>query len=178
MNPGETDSTALFVQRLTSVQSRLYAYLCTLLVRSEDARDVLQETNVILWKKAGEYDEARPFEPWAFRFARWQAMAWRKRQSRDRLVFDETTFEALAGECVPEGTGAEHELRVLEECLAKLPAAQRALVERRYSGGETVQAIAAKERKAPNAVAALLYRVRKLLADCVESALLPKGGAA
>ena len=68
MNISDPESIARFVQLLTGLQSRLYAYLCTLLVRSDDARDVLQETNVVLWKKAADYDPTRPFEPWAFRF--------------------------------------------------------------------------------------------------------------
>lgn len=177
MNVNDPESTALFVQRLTGVQSRLYAYLCTLLARAEDARDVLQETNVVPWKKAGDYDPARPFEPWAFRFAHWQALAWRKRMSRDRLVFDDTTFESLAGELPHVGT-AEDELRALEDCLGKLPEKQRQLIERRYLGGESVNAIADAESKPANAVAALLYRARKLLADCIGTSLASPGGAA
>ena len=177
MNISDPENTARFVQLLTGVQSRLYAYLCTLLVRPEDARDVLQETNVVLWKKAADYDPARPFEPWAFRFAHWQALAWRKRQSRDRLIFDDTTFASLAGEVSNPGT-SEGELRALEDCLGKLPERQRALVERRYSGGESVNAIADSENKPPNAVAALLYRARKMLADCIDASLASTGGAA
>ena len=176
MNTSDPESTARFVQLLTGLQSRLYAYLSTLLVRSEDARDALQETNLVLWKKAGEYDAARPFEPWAFRFAHWQALAWRKRQSRDRLVFDDTTFASLAREVSHAGT-AEDELRALEDCLAKLPDKQRALVERRYSAGESVNAIADSESKAPNAIAALLYRARKLLAECMGASLAGEGDA-
>lgn len=177
MNTSDPESTARFVQLLTGLQSRLYAYLCTLLVRAEDARDVLQETNVVLWKKSADYDPTRPFEPWAFRFAHWQALAWRKRQSRDRLVFDDTTFESLAGE-VPQVGTAEDELRALEDCLGKLPEKQRQLIKRRYSGGESVNAIADAESKPANAVAALLYRTRKLLADCIDTSLANARGTA
>lgn len=167
MNAADPEQSARFVALLTGLQSRLYAYLCTLLARAEDARDVLQETNIVLWKKAGDYDHARPFEPWAFRFVHWQALAWRKRQSRERLVFDDTAFELLAGE-FPSAGAAEDELRALEDCIGKLPAKQRALIERRYAGGETVNSLAAAENQPSNAIAALLYRARKLLADCVK----------
>ncbi len=177
MNIPDPESTAHFVQLLTGMQSRLYAYLCTLLARPEDARDALQETNLVLWKKVSEYDPKRPFEAWAFRFAHFQALAWRKRQSRDRLVFDDTTFEALSAE-FPSAGSAESELRRLEECLGKLPEKQRALVERRYSGGESVNLIAEVESKAPNAIAALLYRARKMLADCMGAWFAAEGGVA
>ena len=158
------------MQLLTAVQSRLYAYLCTLLANAGDARDVLQETNLVLWKKSGDYDSARPFEPWAIRFAHFQALAWRKRQSRDRLVFDDATLDLLAAE-FDSAHGAENELRALEECLGKLPEKQRALVARRYQDAESVSAIAASEGKPPNVIAAFLYRARKSLAECIATVL-------
>ncbi len=177
MNSSDPEQSARFVALLTGMQSRLYAYLCTLLARPDDARDVLQETNVVLWKKAADYDPTRPFEPWAFRFAHWQARAWRQRQSRDRLVFDDSAFEQLAVEC-PRGGSAEREMRALEDCLAKLPEKPRALIDRRYAGGESVLGIAEAEKKPPNAIAALLYRARKLLADCMNDVLAESEGLA
>ena len=173
----DPDHAARFVQLLTGVQSRLYAYLYTLLAGEDAARDVLQETNVALWKKASEYDFARPFEPWAVRFAHFQALAWRKRQSRDRLVFDDATVALVVAE-FPGAHDVEAELRALEECLGKLPEKQRLLVERRYRRGDSVSAIAADEGKPANVVAAFLYRARKALAECIGSVLREVEGRA
>ncbi len=162
--------TAKFVQMLTSAQSRLYAYLCTLLANAGDARDVLQETNIALWKNVSDFDFSRSFEPWAMRFAHFQALAWRKRQRRDRLVFADATLDLLAQE-FDGAHSAEDELRALDECLGKLPGKQRALVARRYRDAESVTAIATSEGKPPNVVAAFLYRARKALADCIRAVL-------
>ena len=41
-----------FVQLLTSNQSRLYAYVLSLLGDRTQAEDVMQETNAVLWRKA------------------------------------------------------------------------------------------------------------------------------
>jgi RNA polymerase sigma-70 factor, ECF subfamily len=170
VNSADPEQSVRFVALLTGLQSRLYAYLCTLLANAGDARDVLQETNIALWQKAPDFDFSRSFEPWAMRFAHFQALAWRKRQSRDRLVFDDATLDLLALE-FDGGHGAEGELRALDECLGKLPEKQRALVARRYQEAESVNAIAASEGKPPNVVAAFLYRARKALADCIRAAL-------
>ncbi len=78
-----------FLSLLMENQRGMYALICSLLGGSEHANDVLQETNVVLWEKAGEYDAARPFRPWAFRFAHNQVLAFRKKMQRDRLVFDD-----------------------------------------------------------------------------------------
>jgi len=32
-----------------------------------DADDVLQETNLVLWRKTADFDPAREFMPWAMR---------------------------------------------------------------------------------------------------------------
>ena len=66
------------MQLLTGTQSRLYAYICSLIGGAAGARDVLQETNLVLWDKAQEYDPARPFLPWAYRIAYLQVLAYRK----------------------------------------------------------------------------------------------------
>ncbi|MST00868.1 MAG: sigma-70 family RNA polymerase sigma factor [Pedosphaera sp.] len=170
----DVDSMARFVQLLTATQSRLYAHLYTLLGGAEAARDVLQETNLVLWKKAAEYDLTRPFEPWAMSFARFQAMAWRKRQQRDRLVFDDELVALLDAECSPAAADAGGELLALEECLQALPEKQRALVARRYQQGEAVNHIAEQEGRPANAIAALLYRARQALAECIKTKLRAK----
>lgn len=48
-----------FIQLLTTHQSRLYAYILTLVFDPNDADDVLQETNTVLWSKA-DSEQRRP----------------------------------------------------------------------------------------------------------------------
>lgn len=164
------DQMSQFVERLTAAQSALYGSIHTLLAGATDAADVLQETNRVLWRKAAVYDPARPFLPWALTVARFEVLAHRKRRSRDRLVFDDALLGQIAEEYERQSArgGA---LQALEHCLQKLPAAQRELVDRRYLHGESVNDIAARQGRAANAVSALLYRIRSLLANCVDHTL-------
>src|SRR5438445_5692787 len=106
-----------FLLLLTSHQSTLYAAITAMLGGAEGAQDVLQETNVVLLEKAGEYDVARPFVPWALAFARFQVLAWRKRQSRDRLVLNEELFAALADRLAVESAPPNRRLDAIETCL-------------------------------------------------------------
>jgi RNA polymerase sigma-70 factor (ECF subfamily) len=163
--------TGEFVQLLTGVQSRLYAYICTLLCESAGARDVLQETNLVLWDKAGEYDPARPFLPWAYRIAYLQVLAYRKSCARSRLVFDDLLVSELAEETTRHGADFDQRLEALGHCIGKLPAPRREMLDRRYGQGDSVEQIAERLRKAPNVVAASLYRIRKMLMECIESRL-------
>jgi RNA polymerase sigma-70 factor, ECF subfamily len=159
------------VQSLTHVQSRLYAYICSLLGESAGARDVLQETNLALWDKARDYDPSRPFLPWAYKIAYIQVLAYRKRCSRNRLLFDDQLVSELAEQVMSHDDDLDLRLEALGDCMGRLPGPRRELMDRRYLHGESVERIAQRLRKAPNVVAASLYRIRKTLHECIESKL-------
>ena len=162
--------------RLTSHQSTLYAAISALLGGVQGAQDVLQETNIVLLEKAGEYDPSRPFAPWALAFARFQVMAWRKRQSRDRLVLDDDLIAALADRLAANSVSPGQRLDALEKCLSKLPTEARKIVDARYVQGDPVQEIAARLGRSVNVVSVTLFRIRKTLLDCVRAALAAEGG--
>lgn len=165
-----------FLLLLTSHQSTLYGSITALLGGGEGAHDVLQETNIVLLEKAAEYDAARPFAPWALTFARFQALAWRKRQTRDRLVLDDDLFAAVADRLATEMVSPNRHLDAIETCLGKLPPESRQLVDARYVAGESVQDMAARLGRSVNVVSVALFRIRKTLLDCVRKALAAEGG--
>jgi RNA polymerase sigma-70 factor (ECF subfamily) len=163
--------TSEFVQLLTGTQSRLYTYICSLIGEAAGARDVLQETNLVLWEKAQDYDPSRPFLPWAYRFAYLQVRAHRQKCARSRLVFDDQLVSELAEEFLRRDENHDRRLEALEHCLEKLPGPRREILDRRYRDGETVDRIAQRMHKAPNVIAASLYRIRNTLHECIESKL-------
>ncbi len=131
----------------------------------------MQETNLKLCRKAAEYDPEQPFLRWAFAFAKNEVMAWRTRQARSHLIFDDELVEQIAGCFDSAEVTSEQELVALEKCVDRLPPKQRELVAARYGAGEAVQDIAARLQLSENAAAALFYRLRKGLADCMASTL-------
>jgi len=170
------EHTALVVERLTSIQGRLFAYIYSLMADPEGARDVLQETNRLLWAKAGGYDASREFLPWAMTHAFNQVRAARSKAKRERLVFqkDETLdrlSEAAAERVDSEPAGGDGRAVALEECLGKLTAKQRGLVERFYDKGEAMAEIAASQKRRENTVAVTLHRIRQSLAECIRGKL-------
>ncbi len=172
--PGDRHVSASesYAQLVTDAQSALYAYICSLLGGSHSARDVLQETNLVLWRKASEFDAGREFLPWAFRFAFLQVMAYRKRQSLDRHVFSQAALEAIADRAASAARPAGAWLETLDDCVDRLTGHTRRWVALRYEQGNTVRSIARQESKPEGTVAAALFRARKFLADCVKSELV------
>ena len=163
--------TPEFVQLLTGAQSALYAFIVSLLGGVNDANDVLQETNMKLCRKCAEYDPDQPFLRWAYAFARFEVMACRKRTQRSRLVLDDELLQTVAAELEESAEEADQRLKILEDCIERLNPRQRELIAARYGRGELVQDIATRLSRPENAMAALFYRLRKLLADCAQSVL-------
>ncbi len=175
MSEGSSRSREAFVRLMTEHQGRLYAYVLSLLGDPDQANDVLQEANLVLWRNAAEFQIGSNFRAWAFRIAHFQVMACRQRQLRDRLVFDDEMLALLdpAAKAVDE-TYEDRQQR-LTACLETLPEAQRDLLRRRYADGLSLETIAESIRRTANAVAQTLFRVRRTLIDCVTR--LAEGGA-
>lgn len=164
------DRSAEFVKRLTAAQFGLQAHITFLVGNAEDAKDILQETNLTLWKEAEKYDFEREFLPWAKTVAAYQVKTFRTLQSRDRLLFDEELLARVAIE--PEVEHDMHRmLEALERCMDKMTLSQKALLRSRYFQGLAVNAIAKTLKCSADSVSMLLYRIRDRLGKCVESAM-------
>lgn len=167
----DQEAQQIFADRLKSAQPQIYVYICALIMNANDALDILQETNSVLWKKAERYDPNKPFIAWAYRFARFQTMAFLKRRKRDRLVFN-SEFIAQTGEYAEQDANIhERRLKAMELCVAALPENQRLVIEAKYYRGEGVALLAQRLKKEPNTVSALLYRIRAALAKCIQTRL-------
>lgn len=167
---GEHDGAeraARYVELLTAHQRKLYAYICTLLMGDLAASDVLQDTNVDLWSRAGEYDFGRPFLPWAFAFARQRVLAYRKSRSRSRLVFSDAAMSLLTEECARLASEADVRLSALRKCLQGLDPHQAHLIHERYHANTSVKTLSGRLGESAQNVASQLHRIRKTLARCV-----------
>jgi RNA polymerase sigma-70 factor (ECF subfamily) len=150
-------------------QPEIHRYILSLLPDRMLADDVAQETNLVLWRKAAEYDPAQPFLHWAFTIALYQVKAARRDAGRDRHVFDDSLVELLAAECREDSSGDLD--RALEKCLQELPERQRELILARYAPGSSVQDLAAARKQTPTALSLALMRIRKALETCIERKL-------
>ncbi|MBA4186558.1 MAG: RNA polymerase subunit sigma-70 [Planctomycetaceae bacterium] len=165
-----TDAAA-FVCEVTANQRRLYAFILSLVRIPNDADDVLQETNLVLWQKASEFTPGTNFTAWAFSIARFQVMAFRKRQKRSRESFDDTLIELLADDAEAHIDESDARRAALRGCIRKLRPEHAALIAERYEPGACVNEIARRAGKSPKALSEQLARVRTILLKCVTRTL-------
>jgi RNA polymerase sigma-70 factor (ECF subfamily) len=166
-----SDRVDTFVRLLGQNQRRIFVFVMSMVPNLSDAEEIVQETNLVLWR---EFDAFRPgtnFAAWACRVALNQTLAWRKRRRRDRLEFSPAFLEAVASESTAEADRLEERSQALGRCIEKLPDRHRWLLRSRYGGGRGVVAIGQELGRSAEAVYRSLSRIRHTLHDCVTHAL-------
>jgi RNA polymerase sigma-70 factor, ECF subfamily len=168
MNEASRQSTDRIVQLLTNAQQQLTRYVRTLVPNRADAEEVLQETNLFIWRNADEFQLDTNFAAWACKIAYFQVLTFRKRQSRSRLYFSDALVEQLAAGAVESLARGNEEAEALDLCMEKLSQEDRQLMDLRYEPGATVEGIARQVGRSTKAVYNALGRIRTWLLDCVE----------
>jgi RNA polymerase sigma-70 factor, ECF subfamily len=160
-----------FVRLLAQNQRRLFVYVHTLVPNHADAEEVLQNTNLVLWREFGTFEPGTNFAAWSCRVALNQVMAWRKKRQRDRLQFSDELLAYVAAAADEADEALAERSRALAECLQKLPADQRELVRLRYTEGGAIDAVAEAARRTVEATYRALSRIRHALHECVTRTL-------
>ena len=168
MSNDPQDQTGVFVAHVIDMQRNLFAYILTLLPNLEDANEVLQQTNLVLWSKRDEFRPGSDIQAWACRIAYYEVLAHRQRRRRDRLRFDNDLVEQMAGEAVTQLVDSESELEALARCTDELSPSDRELLALRYQDTLSTLQIAAKVGRSAVAIRKALFRIRAVLHRCVE----------
>jgi|SRR3972149_2021197 len=167
----EMDDLDEFVQELIACQSRLRAYIVASLGNQAHAADVLQRTNLILWKKARTFRPGTAFVSWALRVARYEVLSYRRDHRRDRHIFSHDVAMLMLDAVANEVASPDDREAALRQCLEKLPSRGRTLIWQRYSEDKSIQQIASETGRTKDAVKCQLLRLRKSLEECVEAFL-------
>lgn len=163
--------TSEFVRLTTKHQRSIYWYIMTLLPNRHDADEVLQETNIVLWRKFAEFEPGTNFLAWACRIARFEALRYgdkhRRRVPNFSDILGEDYLEQLAADVAPaDGVSA-----ALDACLQRLPPADFELIQLRYAPGATVADVAARVGRSTDALYKAFARIHNLLHECVQRRL-------
>jgi RNA polymerase sigma-70 factor (ECF subfamily) len=162
------DSQEQFVRNLVDCQPSLYAYILSLLPNRDDAADILQDTNLVMWRRSGEYAEGTNFLAWAHKIVRFKVLAHHRNRRRDRHIFDDSLFDLLANEAEGRAHDREGITDTLDDCMAELPPAQRELVRQRYAPGASVREMAQERNQTVAVLSVTLSRIRNVLLECIQ----------
>jgi RNA polymerase sigma-70 factor (ECF subfamily) len=156
-----------FVQQFTRSQRQIYLYILSQVPSPVDADEILQETNLVIWRKVDRFQLGTNFLAWAYQIAGLEVLKFRERRHRDRLRFSEEFIERVAEEIEGDTEQLEARRQALMNCIGRLRPADRELIEERYSTGENGLSVARKKGRPANSVYQSLGRIRKALLECI-----------
>jgi len=157
---------------LTSHQGMVYAYILSVHPNRIAAQDILQETNMVLWKKREQFELGTNFKAWAFRFAHFQTLAHLKRvKNKDWIVFTDQLVDTMGQEAAEEFEDFDDRSGALKSCLGKLPAAEQDLIRAHYQSGLSLADLSSRLGRKRGALKQALFRIRRCLRTCIEREL-------
>ncbi|PHQ31766.1 sigma-70 family RNA polymerase sigma factor [Rhodopirellula bahusiensis] len=168
-------ATTEFVQLLTESQRSLFYYIHSLIPNRTDADEVLQETNLVLWREYERFEMGTNFKAWACTVALNQVRAFTSKRRAKRPHFDTDTMMLISERQERRSAYLQHRLDALENCVQKLPERKREFVEQRYRQGVPVENIADEMGSSVDAVYKMLHRIRETLHACVDRTLSHEG---
>lgn len=173
--PDSPPSTENLILLLTQHQEALFRYIFSLVPCEADARDILQETSVALFRKFDQYDATRPFLPWAYRFAYLQVQKHREKSARSPLLFSEDVMDLLANERTHIEPQLDERLRLLDGCLGKLTPQDKELVTSRYALRQSAEDMMQRFDMSRRTLFRNLELLRQRLHECVTHQLQKEG---
>lgn len=169
------DPTAQFVRLWTRHQAEVERYIYSMVPRAADAAEVLQDVSVRLWEKWDQYDQDRPFVPWAIRFAYLEVLKWRQKLAREKLLFSDSLLEQLNTRYDEESALMEARRKALDGCLTGLTEQQRKWVNLRYGRHGAVKEEAKRTGISMHKLYYALEKIRANLLDCVGETMKREG---
>jgi len=175
MNPENVPRAEQIVLLLTQHQEQLFRYIFNLVACEADARDILQETSLALYRKFDQYDSVRPFLPWAYRFAYLQVQKHRERSARSHLLFSGEIIDLLALDLERMAPELDQRLLLLDECLGQLPPQDKDLLTRRYTLRQSTEEMMQRLSMSRRTLFRNLELLRLRLHECVTRQLQAEG---
>lgn len=168
----EKTSSEQFIQLLTVHQPHLQGYILASLGNRTDCDDVLQKTNLVLWKKSAEFRSGAQFLPWALAIARFEVLAFCRDRQRDRLVFHDDVAELMSEEALPEMNEVSERQKALQACIERLSEVQKEVLRLRYVGNKRIHEISELMHRTASSIKVMLFRTRRALKKCIEFRLM------
>ncbi len=158
---------AEFVRLLTTHQPDIYLYLRSLVLDPDEASEILQDTNLVLWEKRGQFQIGTNFRAWAFQIARYKLLQHQAQRQRAGVCFSDALVDELALEMSGSENALEELIDELRRCVALLPAKDRELIGRRYAPRATCYSVAQALGRPVRWVYKAVSRIRKALLECI-----------
>ena len=174
MNTNGNTNTPDLARELLEHRENIFSYIMALVRDWHAAEEVFQETSLVILKKSQEGVDVRNFGAWSREIARRTVLNfWKTRRDEYQHLLTEDAVDAIDAAFADredERAPAAQLLAWLAECMGKLPAHLRQLVDLRYRDRLSYEVIGAQTGKTAGAAQVALSRTRVQLHECLKQA--------
>jgi RNA polymerase sigma-70 factor (ECF subfamily) len=161
------NKSELFAQLVAEHQRALYLHILTMVPHTADAEEILQETNLVIWQHAADFEIETNFRAWSFAIAYHRVLKYREKSKRDGLMFNSELVDVLASETSANNDSLESQLAALSHCTQQLRPADRELLFEYYRNGSGGLAAAKRFQRPVGSIYKSVCRIRKALMRCM-----------
>ena len=152
-----------FDLELAKIQNSLLSFILSIIHNYEDAKDVLQETNLILCEKQDLFDPNKAeLKTWAFKIARYQVMGFLTKKKRNKIFFDSELIQDIMDESITYEPH-KHEKEALDISYQNLPEHMKEIANLRFKKNYSMKKISKTLNKPIGSITATLFRIRQNL---------------
>jgi RNA polymerase sigma factor (sigma-70 family) len=161
-------------QLYQSTSAKLYGVCLRILNDAGEAEDVLQDTYLTIWRRAGAFDPERGLSPitWLVAIARNKSIDKLRSTARPRAVrpMEEAAHVVDSGPAPSDGVERADEVAALTRCLGELEPRHAETVRTAFFEGITYEALAARIDAPVGTVKSWIRRSLQRLRTCLEAA--------
>lgn len=151
-------------QLLSRYEKPVYLYGVRMTSNREDAKDLMQDVFISVYRNLGQYQGTGKFKSWLFKIAHYRCIEFYRRKKPLQSIDD--TLEIPDSNATPDMCYAgDAQQQTLLLAMQGLPFAQREVVELKFFGQFTFVEIAEQLHVSPNTVKARLYSALAKLKD-------------
>lgn len=165
----------VFIGLLVPNQTRIQAFILTLVPNVNDAEDIYQETVSMMWDKIDTFKMGTDFVAWAVTIAKFKVLEFRAKQKKSKIQFTDKIYETIESSAGSKIHAVQDRLDVLKRCIWELSEQEKDLLKLRYDLDLSFQKISLRIGKTAPAVQRTIAIIHSKLALCARRVFRQEG---
>lgn len=160
-----------FLRLLMANQKPIFAFILGLVPNREDARDIFQETVLVMWAKFDSFEEGSNFVGWGITIARYKVLQAQRQYSRNSLQLSSAALEAVQSKAEHYVQHVDKRIEAMQSCIRKLNKKDHDLIHMRYEKEMDIKTIADGFNRSVQSVYKRFSRIHQTLMECIRRTL-------
>lgn len=174
--PENMNQSGPFFRHLMESEGKIYAFILAIVHNDADAKDIMQETLVIMWQQFSQFHSDSSFTAWGIGIAKNITYAYLRKHRTSKMIFSTELLEDVAKVTAEKARKQDSWIESLRECLSKLNQHELDLIKKRYVDNTTTKNIALALGISAQKMYYIMARIHRTLQFCIHRSSFFKEG--